>query len=418
MNNNTERSLINTTDAEWRTRHISIIDVVKSLVSQVTPGQDITKLSLPSILCHPFSMLELISHRELLLFDILFQLDTLENQLERFMVAVKWYISLVRQETMEKKPFNPVLGETHFSWVQHDPQTQDTTEFISEQVSHHPPITAFIVKNPTHNLKIESAVSFGVKLARNSASVTTSGSVVVSTGKERFELTKCLPDLKICNVINPGPKYIVWVGDVRLTCPGSGYYATIQTNEKRHKVNSISGAIYHQDHPDKPIYKFEGVCGKQTLYWSPDSEKDKEILVDHSLLKEAYIQYLPPSLRPEMDSMRLWVPVANAIIENDMATADEEKKKIEEAQRSRITEKGSENIDSGVHFQKTSGTWKFKENLSLVDLVGLGKKNEVTQDIVKENTDDIEKKVENSNLTKEENSNLTKEEGKIFQHPE
>jgi len=214
--------------------------------------------------------------------------------------------------------------------------------------------------------------------------------------------------LQICNVINPGPKYIVWVGDVRLTCPGSGYYATIQTNEKRHKVNSISGAIYHQDHPDKPIYKFEGVCGKQTLYWSPDSEKEKEILVDHSLLKEAYIQYLPPSLRSEMDSMRLWVPVANAIIENDMATADEEKKKIEEAQRSRITEKGSENIDSGVHFQKTSGTWKFKENLSLVDLVGLGKNKEVTQDIVKENTD--ERKVENPNLIREE--------GKLFQHPE
>jgi len=329
----------------------------------------------------------------------------------------------------KKKPFNPVLGETHFSWVHHDPQTPDITEFISEQVSHHPPITAFIVKNPTHNLKIESAVSFGVKLARNSASVTTSGDVVVTAGEERFELTKCLPDLKICNVINPGPKYIMWVGDVRLSCPESGYYATIQTNEKRHKVNSISGAIYHQDNPDKPIYKFEGVCGKQTLYWSPDSEKEKEILVDHSLLKEAYIQYLPPSLRSEMDSMRLWVPVANAIIENDMATADEEKKKIEEDQRSRITEKGSENIDSGAHFQKTSGTWKFKENLSLVDLVGLGKKNEVTQDIVKENTDDIERKVENStqdmgkNNTddierKVENSNLTKEEGKIFQHPE
>jgi len=91
------------TDAEWRTRPISILDVLKSLVSQVTPGQDITKLSLPSILCHPFSMLELLSHRELLLFHILFELDTLTNPLDRFMVVLKWYISLIRQETMEKK---------------------------------------------------------------------------------------------------------------------------------------------------------------------------------------------------------------------------------------------------------------------------------------------------------------------------
>jgi hypothetical protein len=139
----TERSLINITDAEWRSRQISIIDVIKSLVSQVTPGQDITKLSLPSILCHPFSMLELLSHRELLLFHILFELDSLENPLDRFMVIVKWYLSLLRQETIEKKPFNPVLGETHVSYVEHT--NSDFTEFISEQVSHHPPITAFLV---------------------------------------------------------------------------------------------------------------------------------------------------------------------------------------------------------------------------------------------------------------------------------
>jgi len=188
-------------------------------------------------------------------------------------------------------------------------------------------MTAFIIQNEPHHLKIEGGVSFGVKLSRNSASVTTSGSVVVTTSKERFELTKCVPDLKICNVINPGPKYIMWIGDVKLSCPESGYFATIQTNEKRHKVNSITGAIYHQDHPDKPIYQFEGICGKQTHYWSPGSEKETEILLDHSLLKEAYIQYLEPSLRPELESMRLWVPVANAIIDNDMATADVEKKK-------------------------------------------------------------------------------------------
>jgi len=371
----TERSLINITDAEWRSRQISIIDVIKSLVSQVTPGQDITKLSLPSILCHPFSMLELLSHRELLLFHILFELDSLENPLDRFMVIVKWYLSLLRQETIEKKPFNPVLGETHVSYVEHT--NSDFTEFISEQVSHHPPITAFLVKNTAHHLKIEAAVSFGVKLKRNSVSVTTSGQLVLRTLRDTFEFSKCVPDLKIGNVINPGPKYIMWIGDVQLSCPESGYYATIQIKEKSHKINYINGAVYHQDKPNKPIYNLEGTCGKQTLYWSPDSIKEKDILLDHSLLEESYIQYLKPSLRPEMDSMTLWVPVAKAIIDNDMATADAEKKKIEEAQRTRSIEK--ENEDSGTYFHKTDpeGTWKFKENISLLELIGEEKKKNV-----------------------------------------
>jgi len=320
------------------------------------------------------------------------------------------------------------LGETHTSFVENgnnNNKNSDFTEFISEQVSHHPPITAFIVQNTTHNLKIEAAVSFGVKLRRNSASVTTSGSVLVSTSfSEKFIFSKCVPDLKIGNVINPGPKYIMWIGDVMLYCPESGYCATIQTKEKSHKINSISGVVYHNIQPDKPIYKFEGICGKQTLYWSPDSTKEKQILVDHSLYKEAYIQYLEPSLRPELDSMRLWVPVAKAIIDNDMATADEEKKKIEEAQRVRKTEK--ENNDSGTYFYKNDSDsnvkWKFKGNLSLVELAGLGKKNNVNldnhKDIVKENSVDTEKLVEKVKENSGDTEGLVENSNFSYHHPE
>ena len=38
-------------------------------------------------------------------------------------------------EKMSKKPFNPLLGETY-------ELVNKNIEFISEQVSHHPPITA------------------------------------------------------------------------------------------------------------------------------------------------------------------------------------------------------------------------------------------------------------------------------------
>jgi len=83
------------------------------------------------------------------------------------------------------------------------------------------------------------------------------------------------------------------------------------------------------------------------------------------------------------------------------------RKKIEEEQRNR--KKSSENNDSGAYFQKTpEGTWKFKQNLNLIDLAGLGKKKNVNMDNEKENT--IERK--------EETSNIPIMEGKKFHHPE
>jgi len=319
-----ERSLINVTEAEWKTREINVMSLVRSFLSQISPGQDLTKISLPSVLCHPFSMLELISHREMLLFHILFELDQVTDPLERFMVAVKWFIGIIRSETMEKKPFNPVIGETHICWV--DNGNEDYTEFISEQVSHHPPVSAWFILNLARNITIEGATWFGVKLSTNSATVSTSGPVTITTNEETFELTRTVPDLNICNTVMPGKKYIIWTGEVRISCPQSGYVASILPEERYYRVNGIQGAVFHRDDPNKHIYKLDGVCGQKTFYYTPD-KKEKRLLIDHSLLKEAFINYLPRHCRTEFDSLRLWVPVVDAIIKNDMPTADAEKKK-------------------------------------------------------------------------------------------
>ena len=58
-----------------------------------------------------------MSQRELLTFHLLFDLDHEEDPLKRFMLVLRWYMSLVRTETMEKKPYNPVIGEYHIAWV-------------------------------------------------------------------------------------------------------------------------------------------------------------------------------------------------------------------------------------------------------------------------------------------------------------
>jgi len=140
-------------------------------------------------------------------------------------------------------------------------------------------------------------------------------------------MSKGFPDLSVCNTVMPGKKYTMWNGSVNLECPESGYCASLKAEEKHGKINALSGTVYNKDDPSKIVYKLEGVCGQETRYWSPDSPNDTMVLIDLSSLEEAYLQYLPGHLRTELDSIRLWVPVANAIITNNMDDADAEKKK-------------------------------------------------------------------------------------------
>lgn len=48
---------------EWSTRKISLFGVVRSVVSQLKPGQDMTKVSLPCAFLEPYSILELAALR-------------------------------------------------------------------------------------------------------------------------------------------------------------------------------------------------------------------------------------------------------------------------------------------------------------------------------------------------------------------
>jgi hypothetical protein len=89
-------------------------------------------------------MLELISLRQLSYFSVLFGVNQATDDKSRFFAALKWLVALLQAEVMEKKPFNPVIGEQHICWVENS--DDDWTEFVSEQVSHHPPISSFFIR--------------------------------------------------------------------------------------------------------------------------------------------------------------------------------------------------------------------------------------------------------------------------------
>ncbi|TFY65551.1 hypothetical protein EVG20_g5532 [Dentipellis fragilis] len=80
----------------------------------------------------------------------------------RALAVLKWFICTLkgqytsRNEFMgsEKKPLNPVLGELFYGYWP-DEFNRGQTNLVVEQVSHHPPITAYFISNPSKGLVLQ-----------------------------------------------------------------------------------------------------------------------------------------------------------------------------------------------------------------------------------------------------------------------
>jgi len=361
-----EHSLVGDFTSEWRKRPIDLWKVITSFVSQISIGQELTRVSLPSEICHPFSILELIGLREMSFFPVLFDINKHpDNPEERFLSVVRWLCSLLQAEQMEKKPFNPVIGEIHTCWLEHG--EGNWSEFLAEQVSHHPPLSAFFVRNKKENITLHSNLQFSVHFGGNNATVQTSGPVSLHTAFEDYTMSKMAPNMIIQRVIY-GVKYFMWEGEFSVECKKTGFSATLFAHEEDENTNRLTGKIYLHD---KLLYELNGVCGGSTHIWAPGEEnKKRELTNGHCIIPE--IHYGPKETRVNMDSLKLWRPVAQAIIDADMPRADEEKKVIEQAQRVRERRREAAGEDYNAQFftaQKDDEgkivSWVFNTNLSV-----------------------------------------------------
>ncbi|CAG8730701.1 12942_t:CDS:2, partial [Acaulospora morrowiae] len=158
--------------------------ILLGLISQLRKGMDLHRVTLPTFVLEPRSMLERItdfmSHPELIIsnemIDVLIYISVSkqEDPLKRFVNVVRYYISgwHIKPKGV-KKPYNPVLGEFFRArW-----QFPDNTEacFVAEQVSHHPPISAYYYASPENNLIICGDIRPKSRFLGNSAATLMQG---------------------------------------------------------------------------------------------------------------------------------------------------------------------------------------------------------------------------------------------------
>ncbi|KAF5361615.1 hypothetical protein D9758_007354 [Tetrapyrgos nigripes] len=150
---------------------------------QCRVGMDLSRVTFPTFVLEPRSMLERItdfmSHP-----DLIFGAEAFDDPEERFIRVLQYYLAgwHIKPKGV-KKPYNPVLGE--FFRCRYDYPNGTQGFYISEQVSHHPPISAFYYISPSNHLSILGELRPKSKFLGNSVSTTMEGeNRVTLLGKE------------------------------------------------------------------------------------------------------------------------------------------------------------------------------------------------------------------------------------------
>lgn len=358
---------------DWEKRKISIWGATKAFIFNLKRGQDLTRVPIPAIFFRPYSLLEEIATRVLGRIEQLFGVGNIEDPVERMIGVVSWLISSAKAEDFNHKPYNPVLGEFHKARTDHADGSHSFC--LGEQTVHHPPCSAFHLHNPTHGITIEGNWIFDVTFHGNSVTVRTLGGLRVSlrlpSGEtETYVLQKGVPDMLIQNVIF-GTKYVVWTGDLDIVCPSTQTRADL-TFAYKNSANVVKGSISTIDearsHIDRStwLYKIKGVCGGKTSLTSVTKKsKEPRLIVDYTNTPFSVPVYPPLDQLEELSSIRLWADVNRAIVENDMATADLHKNRIEEGQRIKVREREANGAEHDALFfhQGEDGFWQVKNLL-------------------------------------------------------
>ncbi|XP_020024391.2 oxysterol-binding protein-related protein 5 isoform X2 [Castor canadensis] len=311
------------------------------LLRQLRPGMDLSRVVLPTFVLEPRSFLNKLS-------DYYYHADLLsraaleEDPYRRIKLVLRWYLSgFYKKPKGIKKPYNPILGETfRCCWLH--PQTNSRTFYIAEQVSHHPPVSAFHVSNRKDGFCISGSITAKSRFYGNSLSALLDGKAKLTFLHPMEDYTLTMPYAH-CRGILYGTMTLELGGKVTITCEKTDLRAELDFKLKPFfggstSINQISGKITSGEevlarltgHWDRDVFIKEEGSGSSELFWNPSEEIRGQRLKRHTVLFEE---------QTELESERLWQHVTRAIREGDQHKATQEKSVLEEAQRQRTRER-------------------------------------------------------------------------------
>ncbi|RDB15413.1 Protein KES1 [Hypsizygus marmoreus] len=203
---------------------------------------DLSSLTAPPFILSPVSLTEFpaywCEHP-----DIFAAITDAKDDESRALAVLRWFISTLkgqytsRNESMgsEKKPLNPVLGELFYGkWpaTSTSSSSQGTTTLLVEQVSHHPPITAYVIENKTKGLRLIGHSAQKTNFIAGSIIVKQIGHAILTVSlpnNTKVEYLITLPRLRIDGLWYGSP-YIELTDTSYIV--GGGYVSTIEFKGK------------------------------------------------------------------------------------------------------------------------------------------------------------------------------------------
>lgn len=267
---------------------------------------------------------------------------------KRALLVLKWFLSTLKQQYSsrsdkygtEKKPLNPFLGELYLGrWEDGSGETR----LVSEQVSHHPPVTAYCIWNDKHGVKLEgynaqkASFSRTIHIKQVGHALLTL-SLPGSSTQETYLIT--LPALHIEGLIYGKP--FVELNNCTYISSSSGFVSRIDYSGKgwlSGKKNSFTAVLYPAGKEKDVLYSVEGQWTDSFVIKEGASAGKK---LSHSSTVDTFVhkqnQTTPLIVAPldqqsPYEAKRAWNAVAQAIAKGDMDTTSVEKSKIENAQR-------------------------------------------------------------------------------------
>lgn len=315
---------------------------------------DLSSLTAPPFILSPVSLTEYseywAEHQQLLIAaNLIGNGEPTSNEdvlVERLLAVTKWFISTLRSqycsrnESMgsEKKPLNPFLGELFVGKWENDESIGDTI-LLSEQVSHHPPVTAYAIVNDQHKTTLEGYNGVKASFSTTTLNVKQYGHALLKYENLKETYLVTLPPLHIEGIIvaNPfveldGKTYIQSSAGpiVVIEYSGRGYFSG--------KKNTFKARIFKDksasSNKENALYTISGQWSGKSYITEGSSSSKKEDLFYDALAQEAEILKVKPiEEQHELETRKAWKNVADAVRAGDYDLIAKEKSFIEEAQR-------------------------------------------------------------------------------------
>ncbi|XP_061761942.1 oxysterol-binding protein-related protein 6-like isoform X2 [Nerophis ophidion] len=357
--------------------HVGIMTILYNNI-----GKDLSRVSMPIVLNEPVSLLQRLSE-ELEYSHLLDIANRTDDPYERMVYVAAFSISGYAWASWRYryKPFNPVLGETYEN-VREDRGFR----YVSEQVSHHPPISACHAES--NNFTFWQDQRWKYKFWGKSVEIMSSGNVNVTLPRygDHYEWNKAVTCIH--NVLSQ-QRWLEHYGEVviknnssdvctcKITFVKSRYWGSDGTK------NEVQGVVL--DRAGKVVHRFGGlwhegiVCdtlpAASKCVWKPNVQPKDHVDFYGFSQYARELNELPADLRsvlPPSDTR--FRPDQRLLEEGQVAEADRKKDQVEEKQRERrkeMAKQGQEHVprffrkekDAGQEVWIYNGTyWKIRED--------------------------------------------------------